>query len=208
VGVDALDVVAIGISVATGRFATAALITWLLGVGDLILARTQAKARRAISTKLELDDVEAHRLRGDVVERVEARSLRLGDRIVVDTGMRVAADGVVVSGTALVDEKALTGESMPRARRQGDFVLSASIVVEGQIIVQVECPGAQTRASKIANVLAAAGTKPMTLQRNAERTADQLVLPTFGLAGGAAALTTQLDRMTSVLITDFGTGLR
>ena len=55
VGVDALDVVAIGISVATGRFATAALITWLLGVGDLILARTQARARRAISAKLELD---------------------------------------------------------------------------------------------------------------------------------------------------------
>jgi Cu2+-exporting ATPase len=48
----------------------------------------------------------------------------------------------------------------------------------------------------------------MTLQRHAEGIADRLVLPTFGVAGGAAFLASQIDRMTSVLITDFGTGIR
>ena len=48
----------------------------------------------------------------------------------------------------------------------------------------------------------------MTLQRDTERTADRLVLPTIGLAGGAAILAQQIDRMTSILITDFGTGIR
>src|SRR5262249_12091496 len=112
VGVDALDVVAIGISVASGRFATAALITWLCGLGDFILPRTQAKARGAIRARLDPDEVEAHRLVGDAtsVERIAAGQLSLGDRIIVDTGMRLPADGVVVSGAALVDEKALTGE--------------------------------------------------------------------------------------------------
>ena len=207
-GVDSLDVVAIGISIGTGRFATAALVTWLLGLGDIVLARTHARARKAITERLELDAVEAHRLRGDVVERVASKSLHPDDWIIVETGARVPADGVVETGTALVDERALTGESMPRSREPGDRVLSASVVVEGQIVVRVEHAGADTTASRIAEVLAGAGTKPMTLQRNAERVADRLVLPTFGLAGASVALTAQLDRMTSVLITDFGTGLR
>lgn len=208
VGVDALDVVAIGISVGTGRFATGALVTWLLGVGDLVLARTHARARHAISERLDLEAVDAHRLRGNLTEHVAAGALRPGDRIIVETGARVAADGVVERGTALVDERALTGESMPRARRPGDRVLSGSVVVDGQVVVCVDRVGADTTAMRIAEILAGAGAKPMTLQRNAERVADRLVLPTFGLAGASAALTGQLDRMTSMLITDFGTGLR
>jgi heavy metal translocating P-type ATPase len=208
VGVDALDVVAIGISIGTGRFATAALVTWLLGLGDLVLARTQARARRAITERLDLEADDAYRLRGHIIERIPAASLRAGDRIVVETGARITADGIVESGVALVDERSLTGESMPRTRRHGDRVLSASVVVDGQVIVHVERTGADTAAMRIAELLARAGTKPMTLQRNAERMADRLVLPTFVLAGASAALTVQLDRMTSVLITDFGTGLR
>lgn len=208
VGVDALDVVAIGILVGTERFASAALVTWLLSLGDLVLGRTHARARRAITERLDLETVEAYRLRGEVPERVTPTSLRPGDRIIIETGARIAADGVVERGIALVDEKALTGESLPRTRTLGERVLSGSVVVDGQIIVRVERTGAETTASRIAAVLAGAGTKPMTLQRNAERVADRLVLPTFALAGAAGALAAQLDRMTSVLITDFGTGLR
>ncbi len=208
IGVDALDVAAIAVAIGTGRLATAAFITWLLGLGDLVLARTQARARRAISERLDLETAEAYRVSPDGIQRVEAQALRPGDLIVVDAGARVAADGVVEDGTALIDEKALTGESMPRTRQRGDRVLSASIVVEGQVIVRVERVGAQTTARRIAEVLAAAGAKPMSLQRTVERLADRVVLPTFALGGGAALVASELDRMTSVLITDFGTGLR
>ncbi len=208
IGVDSLDVVAVAISISTGRYATAALVTWLLGVGDVVLAQTHARARRAITERLDLEAAEAHRIRGDDVERVAARALKPDDRIIVETGARIPADGVVEGGMALVDERALTGESMPRAREPGDRVLSASVVVDGQLVIRVEQVGANTTASRIAAILAGAGTKPMTLQRNAERVADRLVLPTFALAGGSLAVTAQLDRMTSILITDFGTGLR
>jgi Cu2+-exporting ATPase len=57
-------------------------------------------------------------------------------------------------------------------------------------------------------LLEGAGAKPMTLQRETEKVADRLVLPTFAVAGGAALLASQIDRMASVLITDFGTGIR
>ncbi len=207
--VDLLDLAAIGISIGTGQPLTASFITWLLGVGDIILAQTTDRARAAISKLMKLDAADAWRVndRGET-ERVKVERLAVGDRIVVEAGGSVAADGIVASGLALVDEKALTGESVPCERRPGDRVLAASVVVEGQIVITVDRVGTDTTAAKIVQILEGAGAKPMTLQRHTERIADNLVLPTFGVAGGAAFLAQQIDRMTSVLITDFGTGIR
>jgi heavy metal translocating P-type ATPase len=207
--VDVLDVAAIGISLGTGQPATAAFITWLLGVGDLVLERTADRARYAISKLMHLDATEAWRVKASgELERVAPKRLVAGDRIVVEAGGRVAADGVVISGTASIDEKALTGESIPKERKAGDHVLAATVVLEGEIVIEVERAGGDTTAAKIVQILEGAGAKPMTLQRETERIADALVLPTFGVAGAAALFASQIDRMTSVLITDFGTGIR
>ena len=213
--VDVLDLAAIGISLGTGQPTTAAFITWLLGVGDVVLEQTQDRARGAISKLMRLDADHAFRVRTagagggeESVEKVPASKLAKGDLIVIDAGGSVAADGIVVRGIASVDEKALTGESTPRDRHRGDRVLAATVVLEGQIVVEVERVGRDTTAAKIVQILEGAGAKPMTLQRDTERTADRLVLPTIGLASGAALFAQQLDRMTSVLITDFGTGIR
>ena len=206
--VDLLDLAAIGISIGTGQPATAAFITWLLGVGDLVLERTNDTARGAISKLMKLDASDAWRIRGDDVEKVPVKRLSVGDRVVVEPGGRVPADGVVVGGVASVDEKALTGESIPHDKKLGDRVLAATVVVEGQIVVEIDRVGTDTTAAKIVQILEGAGAKPMTLQRDTERFADKLVLPTFALAGGAAFFASQIDRMTSVLITDFGTGIR
>jgi Cu2+-exporting ATPase len=218
VNVDVMDATAITVCVARAEPVTAAVITTLLAVGDLILDRTHARARKAISRLMQLDDGEAFLLeapRADapatalgVPRRVHPRELRPGHRIVVYPGSRVPADGVLVDGSLAVDEKALTGESVPRERFAGDRVLAASVAVHGQAIVEVERAGGDTVAARIVQILEGAGSKPMTLQRNAERYADRLVLPTFGAAGVAWALSGVVDRLTSVLITDFGTGVR
>jgi P-type Cu2+ transporter len=213
VSVDLLDVAAIGISIGTGQPVTAAFITWLLGLGDLILERTGDRARTAISKLMKLDADSAWRLKGrgaegTAVEHVKASKLSVGDLIIIEAGGRVAADGVVVRGLAMVDEKALTGESIPQERRTGDRVLAATVVVEGQIVVEVDRTGTDTTAAKIVQILEGAGAKPMTLQRDAERIGDRLVLPAFGIAGAAGFFAQQIERTTSVLITDFGTGIR
>jgi Cu2+-exporting ATPase len=206
--VDMLDVAAVAMSVGTGQPATGAFITWLLSIGDLLLERMGDRARAAIAKLVNLDAPEALRQHGDLLERVPADKLKPGDRIVVQAGGRVAADGLVVHGRAAVDEKALTGESEPRERNPGDRVLAATVVVDGEITLEIDRIGSDTTAAKIVQILENAGAKPTTLQRQVERAADKLVLPTFGLAGGAFALSGQMTRATSVLITDFGTGVR
>jgi Cu2+-exporting ATPase len=206
--VDLLDLAAVGISVATGRPSTGAFITWLLAIGDAILEKTQDRARGAIAHALRLEATEAWVLHDGTTKRVSAKSLAKGDVLVVETGGAVAADGVVVRGSALVDEKALTGESVPRHKQVGDRVFAATVVVDGEVHVEVERVGTDTTAAKIVQILEGAGAKPMTLQRETERVADKLVLPTIGLAGLAGSIGTGLDAATSVLITDFGTGIR
>ena len=206
--VDLLDLAAIVLSTATGMPTTAAFITWLLSIGDLILAHTTDRARAAISDVLALDAEEAWRITGSSTECVPVAALREGDRIIVDAGARIAADGTVQGGAAMVDEKALTGESIPCEKVPGSRVLAATVVVEGHIIVLVERTGASTTAARIVRILEGTGARPMTLQREIERRADWLVLPTIGVATSAALLSGQIGRMTSVLITDFGTGVR
>jgi Cu2+-exporting ATPase len=210
VNVDVMDATAITVCVIRAEPITASVITTLLAVGDLILDRTHARARRAISRLMQLDDGEAFLLEehAGAPRRVHPRELRPGQRIVVYPGSRVPADGVIVEGSLAVDEKALTGESVPRERFAGDHVLAASVAVHGQAVVEVERAGGDTVAARILQILEGAGSKPMTLQRNAERYADRLVLPTFGAAGAAWAVSGVVDRLTSVLITDFGTGVR
>jgi len=207
-GVDFLDLAAIVLSTATGLYTTAAFITWLLSIGDLVLAHTADQTRAAISEVLALDAEEAWRICGTTTERVPVAALRVGDRIVIEAGARIAADGTVRGGIAMVDEKALTGESIPSEKQAGARVLAATVVVEGQLIVEVERTGANTTAARIVRILEGTGAKPMSLQREVERRADWLVLPTIGVALSAALLSGQIGRMTSVLITDFGTGVR
>jgi len=208
VNVDVMDAVAITVCLIRAEPITASVITTLLAVGDLILDRTQARARTAIQRLMQLDDGEAFLLDGGHVKKVHPRELKPGVRIVVYPGGRVPADGVLVEGSLLVDEKALTGESVPRDRLVGDRVMAASVVVHGQAVVEVERAGSDTVAARIVQILEGAGSKPMTLQKNAEKHADRLVLPTFAAAGAAWAASGVVDRLTSVLITDFGTGVR
>jgi heavy metal translocating P-type ATPase len=209
VNVDVMDATAITVCLIRAEPITASIITTLLAVGDLILDRTHARARKAISHLMKLDDAEAFTLdaHGSPV-RVHPRTLKPGMRIVVYAGGRVPADGRIVEGSLAVDEKALTGESVPRDRVVGDSVMAASVVVVGQAVVEIERAGSDTVAARIVSILEGAGAKPMTMQRNAERYADRLVLPTFATAGAAWAFSGVLDRLTSVLITDFGTGVR
>lgn len=107
--IDALDVGAIGIALATGRAPTAALITWLLGVGDRILERTTDRARRTMSARAQFEASHAWLLsESGPAEKVVVQRLKPGDRIVVYPGERIGADGVVLDGVATVDEKPLT----------------------------------------------------------------------------------------------------
>ncbi len=206
--VDSLDTAAIASALVTGQVGTAAFMTWLIGLGDLLLDRTQERARKALTSLVQLDSADAFRVEGGRVARVPTGELAVGDRIVVAAGQRIPADAEVDQGLATVDEKALTGESVPRPRHPGDRLLAATVVVDGEVVARVTRTGMDTTAARIVRILEQANAQPMSLQKTVEKSADRLVWPTIATAVVSAALSGQVQRLTSVLINDFGTGIR
>jgi len=209
ISIDLLDVVATSAALITGLPGTAAFIIWMVGVGDLLLDLSADTARAALAKVMQLQERDTFRvLPGGEVERVRVDRLEVGDRFLTGAGHSVAADGVVVTGAAAVNEGALTGESRFVDKVEGSPVYASTVVVEGEIVVEVTRPGKSGEAAKILGVISTAGAKPLTLQDDALRFAGRLVAPTFGVAGLAARVSSDIHRATCVLITDFGTGIR
>jgi Cu2+-exporting ATPase len=209
ISIDLLDVAATLAALATGRPITAAFVIWMVGIGDFLLDVSANNARSALSMLMGRKDAEALRVLPDgAIESVPVGNLQAGDHIMVHTGHSIVADGRVVSGLAEVDGKALTGESRLLPKKEGDPVFASTVVVAGQLVVEVDRYGKDTEAAKIERILNTVGSKPLTLQRDALDIASKLVLPTFGVAGLAAALSGDVTRAVCVLITDFGTGFR
>jgi len=207
--IDLLDVAATYAALATGRPITAAFVIWMVGIGDLLLDISANKARSALSTLMQRREYETLRVLADGrTETVPLVELDIGDYFLVQTGHVIVGDGRIVSGLAEVDEKALTGESHLLSKKRGDRVFASTVVVEGQVVVELESIGNDTEAAKIERILNTVGSKPLTLQRQSLEFAGKLVLPTFGFAWLAAAVSGEINRAVCVLITDFGTGIR
>jgi Cu2+-exporting ATPase len=209
VSIDLLDVAATFAALATRRPITAAFVIWMVGAGDLLLDLSANNTRSALSMLMRRKEPNALRvIAAGGTEAVPLSALRAGDRFAVHTGHSISADGIVVSGVAEVDAKELTGESKLLPKKAGDPVFASTIVVAGQLVIEVDRSGKNTEAAKIESILNTVGSKPLTLQRDALSIAGKLVLPTFGVAALAAALSGDVTRAVCVLITDFGTGFR
>jgi heavy metal translocating P-type ATPase len=206
--VDFLDTLAIGASLLQGNMIAGGAITWLIRLGDWIRDLTAAGSKRAASELLEFQSKTAWVLRDGGVISIPATKLAIDDAVVIYPGEMVPVDGEVIDGQALLDQKTITGEGLPVARGIGENVFAASIVSQGQLTVRAQRVGNQTTAGQIARLTDSAPLGETRIQNHAELLADRLVLPTIGLAAGTAALTADFERFLSLVIVDYGTGIR
>jgi Cu2+-exporting ATPase len=206
--VDFLDTVAIAASIAQSLMLTGSIIVWLIRLGDWIRDLTAQGSKRAIADLMEFQSRTAWLVRDGVVTSVRAVDVAVGDQVMVYPGEMIPVDGEVVEGTALIDQKTITGESLPVSRATGDNVFAATVLRDGQIMVRAQRVGVQTTAGQIAQLVDGAPIGDTRMQNHAERFADRLVIPTLGLAVGTAAVTADFQRFLSLVIVDFGTGIR
>jgi Cu2+-exporting ATPase len=206
--VDFLDTVAIAASIAQSLMLTGSIIVWLIRLGDWIRDLTAQGSKRAIADLMEFQSRTAWLVCDGVVTSVRAVDVAVGDQVMVYPGEMIPVDGEVVEGTALIDQKTITGESLPVSRATGDTVFAATVLRDGQIMVRAQRVGVQTTAGQIAQLVDGAPIGDTRMQNHAERFADRLVIPTLGLAVGTAAVTADFQRFLSLVIVDFGTGIR
>lgn len=206
--VDFLDTVAIGVSLFHGAFVTAGIIIWLIRLGDWIRDLTAARSRRAVGELLEFQKKMAWVLRDEVVVAVPVSALAVGDTVVVHSGEMIPVDGEIITGHGTIDQKTITGESLPVLHAEGEVVYAATALREGYLMIRAIRVGSQTTAAQIVQMVESAPIGETRMQNHAERFADRLVLPTLGLATGAAMLAADINRFTSIVIVDYGTGIR
>jgi manganese/zinc-transporting P-type ATPase C len=206
--VDFLDTLAVGASLIQGNFIAGALITWLIKLGDWIRDLTAAGSKRAIGDLLEFRNKTAWVARDGAVVSIVSEDLQVGDEVVVFTGEMIPVDGEIIEGYALIDQKTITGEGLPVSRGIGEAAFAATIIREGRLSIRAMSVGRDTTAGQIVNLIDSAPVGDTRMQNHAERLADKLVAPTLGLATASAALTGDFNRFLSLVIVDYGTGIR
>ena len=107
--------------------------------------------------------------------RVPVGRLRMGDRFVVRSGERVAADGVVESGSADMDRSLLTGESVPVPVEPGDRVVGGTIALGGTLTVEASAVGTGTQLAQMVRLVEEAQNEKASVQRLADRIAAVFV---------------------------------
>lgn len=206
--VDQLDFAALIVLATLEQFFTGSLMTWLIGLGDHIRTRTMQKSRRAISELLSPAGQRAWRETNGEIVSVPVESLQTGDTVLVYPGDHIPVDGVVSAGKAVVDQKIMTGESVPILREPGDPVFALTSVADGQISIRVEHIGRETRAGQIVALIENAPLSDTRVQNYAAKLGDRLVIPIFALAGATYLFSGDPVRLAAVLILDFATGIR
>jgi len=206
--VDFLDSLAILVTLLRAQFFTAAFMTWTISLGDFIRSRTAAKSKRAIRDLLEFQTTLAWVVSNGEMRRIPAVEVQVGDTVVVYPGEMIPVDGEVLKGEAAVDQKIVTGESLPIERGVGDVVFASTVVREGKVVLRAIRVGQDTTAAQIVHMVEEAPVGETRIQNYAERFADRLVAPSLALSGGLFALTGDANRLLSMLIIDYGTGIR
>ncbi|MCC7079277.1 MAG: heavy metal translocating P-type ATPase [Burkholderiales bacterium] len=164
-------------------FDSVSMFVFFLLAGRYLTMRARHRAGDLADALARLAPAYAERYLADgSLERVGASELAPGDRVHVAQGMRIPADGVLVSAACRVDEALLSGESAPMRRRCGDALVGGSMVVEGPAILRVERVGADTALAGIAALVARAQSTRPRLARAGEQAAAGFVARVLALA--------------------------
>ncbi|MGA5720435.1 heavy metal translocating P-type ATPase [Pseudomonas atacamensis] len=201
----------VSVSLAIGSAYIAGIWTSITGVGELyfdavgmfalfLLAgrylERRARERTAAATAQLVNLLPASCLRLDSdgqSERILLSELRVGERILVQPGSILPADGKIIDGQSSIDESLLTGEYLPQPRTLGDAVTAGTLNVEGALTVQVQALGQDTRLSAIVRLLDRAQAEKPRLAEIADRAAQWFLLLSLIAAAVIGLLWWQLD---------------
>ena len=141
-------------------FESAAMILTLITVGKMLEARSKGKTTDALKSLMKLAPKTATLLRDDAEVVVPVEQVQKGDVFVVRPGENIPVDGIVLEGTSAVNESALTGESIPVDKAEGDKVSAATTNQSGFLQCQATRVGEDTTLAQIIKMVSdAAATK-------------------------------------------------
>lgn len=167
--IEMLMTIAVIGAIVIGATEEAAIVVFLFAVGELLEGVAAGRARSGIRALAKIAPQTAMVETAAGLVETTVVQLALGSIVVVRPGDRVPADGVIVSGKSALDESALTGESVPRSRGEGDVVLAGSINTESVLRVRVDKPAGDTLIARVVRLVEEAADAKAPSERFIER---------------------------------------
>ena len=163
-------------------FESAAIILVFITLGKYLEALTKGKTSDAIKKLIGLAPKEATVVRGGKEIIIPISELKIGDIIIVKPGEKIPTDGVIIAGYSGVDEKAITGESIPVEKKKGDMVIGATINQTGVIKFKATAVGQSTMLAQIIKIVEEAMGSKAPIQLVADKVSFYFVPAVLGIA--------------------------
>ncbi len=163
-------------------FESAAMILTLITVGKMLEARSKGKTTDALRSLMQIAPKTATLLLDGQEKTVPIETVKKGDTFVVRPGENIPVDGVVLEGRSAVDESALTGESIPADKAEGDTVSAATVNQAGFLRCEATRVGEDTTLSQIIRMVSDAAATKAPIAKIADRVSGIFVPVVIGIA--------------------------
>ena len=151
-------------AIALGDYSEGVAVMLLYQIGEWFQGYAVQRSRRSISSLMDIRPDTACVLRNGAEEEVFPDEVEVGETIIVRPGERVPLDGIIRKGEGLLDTSALTGESIPRAVRAGNEIISGCINQTGVLEVEVTTPYEESTVERILSLVEEATDKKATTE--------------------------------------------
>ena len=200
VGLDIIAALSMFAAILFAEYLAAAVVALMYAGGQYLESFAERRARREMTALLARVPRSAVRYRDGRLEEVALDAIEPGDRLVVRKGDVVPVDGAVAGGLAVLDQSALTGESMPVQQKIGDSVMSGSTNAGEAFHLTASRRAAESTYAGIVRLVAAAQRSRAPMARLADRYAMVFLAATVVLAGAAWLWSGDPIRAVAVLV--------
>ena len=206
---DTLTISSIVASILLGNSTSALTIILLSDIAEFMTSYTMKKTRDSIKHMIDLNEEFVWKQdENGAVKRISVEDAKVGDKIVVHTGEKICVDGKIISGEAIVDESAVTGEYVPHIKKIGSEVYSGTLVKNGNIVINTERAGDDTVVSRIINLVEDAACNKAKVQDYADKFSNYLIPFNFFLAGATYLATKSPTRALNMMVIDYSCGIK
>lgn len=163
-------------------FEAGVMVIGFVSLGKFLEHRTKKSSLNSLGLLLKLTPTQVNVQRDGEWKQLPIDQVQIGDLIRANHGERIAADGVIESGSGWADESHLTGESNPEEKKAGGKVLAGALMTEGSVVYRAAQLGSQTLLGDMMNALSEAQGSKAPIARVADKAAAVFVPAVVGIA--------------------------
>lgn len=163
-------------------FEVGVMVIGFVSLGKFLEHRTKKSSLNSLGLLLKLTPTQVNVQRNGEWKQLPIDQVQIGDLIRSNHGERIAADGIIESGSGWADESHLTGESNPEEKKAGGKVLAGALMTEGSVVYRATQLGSQTQLGDMMNALSEAQGSKAPIARVADKAAAVFVPAVVGIA--------------------------